>query len=337
VTPPLCVDLAPNSNYIDQDCDEVDEEETMSEVIIGGGEHNYRVNTDWAKLPNGYEFGTTHGVVEDASGLIYIHHTGSPSVFVFEPDGTFVRAFGEAYAGGAHGMHKSDEEEGEFLYLAATSLGLMAKTTLAGEEILRITTPPRADIYDDDHKFVPTETTVAPDGAIHITDGYGQPWVHRYTQTGEYMDSYGGPGSEAGKLNNPHGIMLDTRTGRPRILVSDRGNHRLHYFELDGTPAETVEGMLRLPCTTIQWRDLLFIPDLHSRLTVLDADNRLVTHLADWPGCWETEGWPNLPKSDWITGKVSSPHDLHVDGAGNIYLVEWLSEGTGKVTKFEKQ
>lgn len=308
----------------------------MSDVMIGNDPYRYRVNTDWAQLPDGYRFGTTHGVVEDATGRIYIHHTGSPSTFVFEPDGTFLAAWGEAYAGGAHGMHLNREAEGEFLYLAATSLGFVAKTTLDGEELLRIATPPRPDIYDDEHRFVPTETTVAPDGTIFIADGYGQPWVHRYTPHGEYIDSFGGQGSDPGRLDNPHGIMLDTRGAQPRILVSDRKNVRLQYFDLEGRHLGVVQGMLRFPCTTIQWNDHLYIPDLHSRLTVLGPDDKLVTHLADWPDCWKRPGWPNLPRSEWVAGRVSSPHDLHVDAHGNIYLAEWLSEGTGKVTKLER-
>jgi hypothetical protein len=278
----------------------------MSEIQIGSAPYRYRVNTDWARLPDGYRFGTTHGVVEDAAGRIYVHHTGSPSTFVFEPDGTFVSAWGEAYAVGAHGMHLNRENGDEFLYLAATSLGFVAKTTLDGEELLRIATPPRPDIYDDEHRFVPTETTVAPDGTIFIADGYGQPSVHRYT-----------------------------RGETPRILVSDRKNVRLQYFDLEGKHLGVVQGMLRFPCTTIQWNDHLYIPDLHSRLTVLGPDDTLVAHLADWPDCWKRPGWPNLPRSEWIAGRVSSPHDLHVDAGGSIYLAEWLSEGAGKVTKFE--
>ncbi|MFP4377232.1 MAG: hypothetical protein ACLFP4_09325 [Spirochaetales bacterium] len=71
----------------------------MDEPEIGLGEFRYRADHDWAKLSRDHSFGTTHGVVEDKDGYIYIHHTGSPSIFVFEPDGKFVRAFGEAYAG----------------------------------------------------------------------------------------------------------------------------------------------------------------------------------------------------------------------------------------------
>ncbi len=308
----------------------------MAEVVIGEGEYRYRVNREWARLPEGMTFGTTHGVVEDARGRIYIHHTGRPSTFVFEPDGTFVSAWGDAYSGGAHGMHLSVESGGEFLYLSATSLGFVAKTTLDGDEVLRIPAPPRADIYDDGRRFVPTETAVAPDGTIYVADGYGQSWVHRFTPEGDYIDSFGGRGSEPGKLDNPHGIMLDTRRGEPRILVSDRKNERLQYFTLEGEAAGTVEGMLRFPCTTVQWRDLLFIPDLYGRMTILDADDSLVAHLADWPDVWKREGWPNLPASQWPLDRVSSPHDLHVDQGGSIYLVEWLSEGTGKVTKYER-
>jgi hypothetical protein len=308
----------------------------MGELMVGSGEFKYRVNHSWARLPEELAFGTTHGVVEDENGLIYVHHAGSPSIFVFESDGSFVRAFGEAYAGGAHGMHLRRDANEEFLYLATTTLGFVAKVTLEGEEVLRIGTPPRPDIYDDEHAFIPTETTVAADGTIFIADGYGQNWVHRYTPRGEYIDSFGGPGDEPGAFNCPHGIMLDERLGTPRILVSDRGNIRLQYFSLNGEFQGSVSGMLRHPCTTIEWNGHLFIPDLFSRLTILDPDDRLVTHLADWPDCWKRHDWPNLPKSEWQPGKVSSPHDLHVDAAGNIYLVEWLSEGTGKVTKFEK-
>jgi hypothetical protein len=67
---------------------------------------------------------------------------------------------------------------------------------------------------------------------------------------------------------------------------------------------------------------------------VLDRDNRPVAQIGDWPGRWETPGWPNLANT---TGdRVSSPHDLSVDAAGNIYLAEWHSDGTGDVAKLTR-
>ena len=213
----------------------------------------------------------------------------------------------------------------------------MAKTTLDGREVLRIGTPKRPDIYDTEHLFVPTETAVAPDGRIYVADGYGQPWVHIFDKDGRYLSSFGGKGSGEGQLDNPHGIKIDTRGPRPLVLVLDRGNSRLQYFTLDGKHVRFVPGLLRKPCTTEQWKDELYIPDLFSRLTILDGQDRLAAHLGDWPDCWKIEGWPNLPPSDWRVGQFSSPHDLHVDRQGNIYLAEWLSNGTGKVTKLVLQ
>ena len=306
-------------------------------MLIGTGTHRYEVHTSWARLPAGLRFGTTHGVVEDSRGRIFIHHTGRQSVIVFDPEGGFLSSWGDDYQGGAHGMYLNREQEGEFLYLSATTLGFVAKTTLDGREVFRIGTPKRTDIYDQERPFVPTETAVASDGRIYIADGYGQPWVHVYDREARYLFSFGGKGSGEGQLDNPHGIKIDTRGPRPLVLVSDRGNSRLQYFTLDGTHVRFVRGELRKPCTTIQWNDEIYIPDLYSRLTILDRQDRLIGHLGDWPDCWKTEGWPNLPQPDWKEGQFSSPHDLHVDARGNIYLVEWLSNGTGKVTKLTRQ
>jgi hypothetical protein len=168
---------------------------------------------------------------------------------------------------------------------------------------------------------------------VYIADGYGQHWVHRYSPEGRYMDSFGGPGEDLGKMNNPHGVSVDTRSGEELILVSDRKNVRLQYFTLEGKPLRCVTENLRFPCTAEVWGNEVYIPDLYSRVTILDKDDNLIVHLGDRPRCWEQEGWPDLPPSEWVVGGFSSPHDLHVDKAGNIYVAEWMKNGTGKVTK----
>ena len=306
-------------------------------MVIGKGKHSYEVIDQWGKLPEGLKLGTTHGVVEDSKGRIFIHHTGRQSVVLFDSDGNFLSSWGDEYQGGAHGMFLNRERDGEYLYLSTTSLGFVAKTTLEGREVFRIGTPERPDIYDQEKKFVPTETAVAADGRIYIADGYGQPWIHVYSKDAKYIKSFGGLGSGKGQLDNPHGIKIDTRGGQPLVQVSDRGNSRLQYFTLEGEHVRFTQGDLRKPCTTYQWQDEIYVPDLFSRVTILDRKDRLVAHLGDRPDCWKKEGWPNLPRTDWVAGAFSSPHDLHVDRGGNIYVVEWLSEGTGKITKLVRQ
>lgn len=301
---------------------------------LGTGSHQYEWVENWAKIPEGMILGYTHGVVEDAQGRIYIHNASQNAIVVFDADGNFLSSWGEAFAAGAHGLFLNKEADGEYLYLSTTNQNIVVKTTLDGQEVLRITTPDLPEIYDAEKKFVPTETTVGPNGDIYIADGYGQPWVHRYSAQGAYISSFGGRGADLGQLNNPHGIMLDTRGSEPLLLVSDRGNHRLQYFTLDGEAVKITEGMLDLPCTSDQYGDEIYIPDLHSRLTILDKDDRLVTHLGERERGWEIPGWPNIDHALRQVGNFTSPHDLHVDGSGNIYVAEWINDG--RITKLAR-
>ncbi|MBX3178186.1 MAG: hypothetical protein KF886_12550 [Candidatus Hydrogenedentes bacterium] len=300
---------------------------------IGTGSHRYRVLDRWGHFPESLKIGTTHAVVEDRQGRIFIHHTGPECTVICDPDGEVLSHWGATWHAGAHGMILNAEADGEFLYCAATSAHAMVKTRLDGEEVLRIGTPPRSDIYDADRLFVPTETAVAGNGDIYIADGYGQSWIHRYSKEGEYIDSFGGPGDGPGQLSCPHGLKVDRRSGEERLLVADRRNVRLQYFTLDGACLSEVNEELRFPCTVNPWNDELYIPDLHSRITIFDRDDRLIAHLGDRPDCWKKEGWPNLPESDWVPGAFSSPHDLHVDRSGTIYVAEWMSNEVGKITK----
>lgn len=295
---------------------------------VGTGSHVYEWIENWAKLPDYIQPGYTHGVVEDAQGRMYIHNASQHSMLVFDADGSFITSWGADYAEGAHGLHLNAEADGEYLYLALTTQAMVVKTDLDGSEIWRITTPDLPHIYDAERVFSPTETTVAPNGDVYITDGYGQNWVHVYSPQAEYKFSFGGLGSEPGQLSAPHGIMLDTRGSEPLILVSDRRNQRLQYFTLDGHFVRLVEGMFLRPCTTIQYGDELYIPDLRSRMTILDKDDRLIAHVGERAGGWQVPDWPNIaPELRRQAGGFSSPHDLHVDKNGNVYVVEWIDDG----------
>jgi hypothetical protein len=112
--------------------------------VIGSGAHTYEVFHDWGELPAGLKYGNTHGVVEDAQGHIYVHHTvhatsdRQDTMVVFDEKGKFVRSWGPQYAGGAHGLHIRTEGSGEFLYLCDTKRATVSKVTLKGELVWQL-------------------------------------------------------------------------------------------------------------------------------------------------------------------------------------------------------
>jgi hypothetical protein len=68
---------------------------TDSEIIIGEGEHRFQVTHNWPRLPDRFQWQTTHNAAVDRDGFLYVIHEGRaelkdhPAIFVFDPEGTF--------------------------------------------------------------------------------------------------------------------------------------------------------------------------------------------------------------------------------------------------------
>jgi sugar lactone lactonase YvrE len=303
-------------------------------TIVGNGTHRYEMNADWAKLPDHVRFGYAHGIVTDDENNVYVFHTNEQSVVKFDPSGRYIESWGDEYAGGAHGFYLHKEGNEQFLYVTDTARGLMVKTTLRGEKVLELGAPDLPDVYDADRKYIPTDVAVAPNGDIYVTDGYGQNWIHRYRANGEYIDSFGGKGSGVGQLNCPHGISVDVRSGEPELYVADRGNHRIQVFTLTGEPKRVIDQNMDMPCSFYFHGSEMVFPDLHSRITIFDGDDRLITHLGEDQQAYKQKGWPNVPDTYFRDNRFSSPHGVCVDSGGNIYVAEWTQYG--RVTKLSR-
>ena len=82
---------------------------------------------------------------------------------VFDVKGHFIRAFGEGFRGGAHGLKLRREGKAEFLYHCDINRCRVVKTTLTGEENW-IHGYPREDSSYRERSidFVPTNVAFAP-------------------------------------------------------------------------------------------------------------------------------------------------------------------------------
>jgi hypothetical protein len=312
--------------------------------VVGEGEHKYEARHDWGELPAGLRYGNTHGVVEDSQGRIYVHHTvhdtsqNHDSMAVFDADGRFIKSWGSAFKGGAHGLHIRKEGSTEYLYLCDTKRALVVKTTLDGEEVFTLGYPEQAKEYEPGpdgkrKKYSPTNLAIGPNGDLYVGDGYGSNYINQYDRNGKYIRTFGGTGAGEGQLTCPHGIMVDTRAGKPVLTVADRGNKRLQHFTLDGKHIGfTLDGM-PAPCHFDVRKKLVVIPDLDARVTLADEQNRVVAVLgAD--DAKAARALRTKPRDAFVPGKFICPHGACFDHDGNIYLVEWVE--VGRVTKLRK-
>ncbi len=310
-------------------------------TTLGTGKHTYQWHGDWAKLPPGVNLGRTHGVVVDRHDNVLVFNTSPDAVMRFDPQGNFLGAWGGEFAQGAHGMYFSPESDGDYLYLTDTARHLVVKTTLDGQLVHTLPTPPLPQVYPSLELYKPTDTAVAPNGDVYVCDGYGQSWIHQYDRHGRHIRSWGGKGAEPGQMSCPHGIWVDTRRPEPRLYVADRANQRIQIFTLDGQHLAFVQGMFRYPCCFYEHKGDLVIPDLYGRLTLLDENDRLITHLGDsapfnLPGkpADHIPDWPNLPPERQTPGQFIAPHAAAVDSRGNLYVGEWVL--TGRLTRLTR-
>jgi hypothetical protein len=319
---------------------------TDSQVIMGEGDHQFEVTHNWPQLPEKFTWQTTHNVALDKAGNLYVIHEGRPdqkdhpSIFVFDPQGKFIRAFGAQFQGGGHGIEVHQEGDTEYLYVCAyQQVKSIAKMTLDGERVWERRAPTASKIYaageDQETKpvwgrdrFMPTNITFLPDGDFLLADGYGAFVIHRYDKDGNWKSSFGGAGAGEGTFDTPHGIWYDARPGRePMVAICDRAHHTLQYMTVDGKYVETLTGY-GLPANLDTWQDLLLVPELHARVTLLDGKNNVVARLGDDVARITSDQFTiRGDESKWLPGKFIHPHDACFDPQGNIYVAEWVARG----------
>jgi hypothetical protein len=325
-----------------------------TKILTGPDDHRYEVVHDWAQLPARYQWQTTHNVAVDGEGLLYVIHEGRedqpdhPSIFVFDDQGQFVRAFGQQFQGGGHGIEVRREGDDQFLYVCAyQQCKTFAKMTLQGEVVWQKFAPMQSGLYAENEdtepkkvwgrdRFMPTNFAFLDEGGFLLADGYGSFYIHRYDARGDWQSCWGGPGEGAGTFNTPHGLWIDRRPGRePSVVVTDRAHHTLQIFSLEGEYQETLDGY-GLPANLDSWRDLMVVPELFGRLTLLDPQNRVVARLGDDSERirQDTQMQIRGDSDRWLAGRFVHPHDACFDSEGNLFVAEWVA--TGRITKLNR-
>ena len=319
------------------------------DVVIGHGDFRYKVVKDWVAPGQGrhHPILNCHEMVQVKDGRLFmIGDHWDHQMLVFQPDGTIVDSWGSVWPGG-HGLTLAEENGEEFLWVTDSGLwksgsggyrqtGRITKIDLAGRELFSISHPMSVGAYEPDMTFNPTETAVAPNGDIYVVDGYGSQFVLRYDARGKFLQRFGGKDGVPveQRLNNAHGIAIDTRAGEPTVLVTSRADHCFRRFSLDGKYLETIPVPGAMVCRPVIAGKELYagvcwsktpeinkLPQNPSGFTVvLGADNRVVSAPGGTAPVYEDGKLQPLQQAERV---FDHGHDVCALDNGDLIVCQW--------------
>jgi len=284
------------------------------------------------KEPGGQPQGPCHGgAAIDETGNIYVTTDTPRGITVFSKDGKFLRAVGPIRI---HALEIRKEGGTEYIYAARPSDHEVLKLTLDGEKVWGLNAADAGLDFPQKDKFNPCAVTVAPDGAIWVADGYGSNYLLKFDKDRKFVARFGGPGAEEGKFNTCHGIALDTRSGKPLLLVCNRNNNRVEHWDLDGKFVKVIQKDLRMPAAVNIRGNYAVFPELQGRATVLDKEGNIAAQLGDNPKPDQRANFA-LPPEQWTEGIINSGHGAALDKDLNVIVSEWSK--FGRVHKWARQ
>jgi len=300
-------------------------------LTFGSGRFAYRVENDWAKLPEDWIFTDAAAVAVDSKDRVYVFNRGEHPMIVLDREGNFLRSWGEGRFRRPHGLHIGPDDT---LYCTDDGDHTVRACTPEGKTLFTLGVPGEPKPYMAGEPFHQcTHTALSPRGDIYVSDGYGNAHVHKFDPKGRLLKSWGEPGTGPGQFNIPHNVCCDSDGW---VYVADRENHRVQVFDGEGR-YETSWHNLHRPCGMCMGagKDPLcyigetgpgmavnrHVPNIGPRVSILTAKGELLARFGD-------NGAGAAPH------QFISPHGMAVDSRGDIYVGEvsftaWPRVGEG--------
>jgi peptidylamidoglycolate lyase len=306
---------------------------SKEDVILGHNKKRYKLNTKWAQQDfNRYPVKDCHEMVQDRKGrIILLTNETKNNVIIYNKKGKLLSTWGTEYPG-AHGLTLFDENGTEVLFICDNNRHQVIKTTLTGKVLMTIDWPKETGQYTKAEEFVPTETTVAPNGDIYIADGYGKDFIIQYNSKGEYIRHFGGRGTEDKHLKNAHGVCYDDRDkNKPVLMVTSREQNAFKRYTPDGNYIDTISLPGAWVCRPVIKGENLYAAVLQSNrnqwkqsgfVTILDKNNKVISNLAGTEPVYGTNGLNEMYQAEKV---FQYPHDVCVDDDENLYVAQWNS------------
>ena len=268
-------------------------------TLVGSGAFTYEVQQDWFELPEGWRFGWVPAVACDSEDRVYVYSRSERPMVVFDSDGRFVASWGEEVLKDAHGIFIDERDQ---IWCVERETHCVRQFTRDGELMMTLGTPDQEGAEGQPFRL-PTDLALDADGYIYVSDGYGNTCIHKYSPAGEFIKTWGRPGTGPGEFDLPHCVRVDQRG---RLMVADRANNRIQFFDLDGNYLDEWGGFHH-PDTIFLDGDTVYVAELDQRVSILNLDGEW---LAQWGSGERIDAPGNFSAvpmaSGWIQKAIST-------------------------------
>ena len=186
------------------------------------------------KLPANMNFGGTSGVAFNSKGNIFVLHRGPMPLMEFDPDGIFLRGFGDGLFERPHGLRIDASDN---IWATDVATHMVYKFNPSGRLDMVLGVKGQAGEW---HRYghlrlfhEPNEAVVGPTGDIFVLQGHGkgEPLVLKFDSDGKFIKAWGGKGKGPGQFGLPHSLVFDAQG---LLHIADRDNARIQVFDADG-------------------------------------------------------------------------------------------------------
>ncbi len=274
-------------------------------ATIGAGEFRYEYQPGWARLLSGMTLQGPSGVAVDSTDHVYVFQRQGPAVLKFDRGGSIQGVWQrqDGVPADAHHIHVGPDDT---VYLTDRDAHQVLMYDTAGHLLRSLGTRDQAAMQAPFNH--PADVCVAPSGELYVADGYGNSSVHRFSATGDYITSFGSPGSGPGQFRVPHSIRVSQDS---RVYVADRENHRVQVFTSEGDfLAEWTD--FKCPMGVhIDANQVVYVTDQIPRISMYTLDGELLARGRTFEGA----------------------HQVYTDSEGSIYGIDTANQRVQKLQK----
>ena len=272
---------------------------------IGAGDFRYEYQPGWARLPSGMSLQGPSGVAVDSTDHVYVFQRRGPAVLKFDRSGQMQGVWQrqDGVPADAHHIHVGPDDT---VYLTDRDAHQVLLYDTGGHFLRSLGTRDQAALQAPFNH--PADVCAAPSGELYVADGYGNSSIHRFSAAGDYIASFGSPGSGPGQFRVPHSVRV-SHDGR--VYVADRENHRVQVFTSEG---DFLTEWTDFKCPMgvhIDANQVVYVTDQIPRVSIYSLDGELLARGRTFEGA----------------------HQVYTDSEGSIYGIDTANQRVQKLQK----